>query len=553
VRAAAIRLWSRLGATGALLLVVLALALVLRLDGIGWGLPYSFINADESTVVPKAFAAARGHLNPQFFFYPSLYFYLLGALYVVASPALWLLGHGNPLGMGSYVVDPGPYFLLGRLLSAAFGTVSVYLVYRLGRTAYGRPAGLLAALFLAVTPLHVAYSHMAVTDVTATALSLLALLFLLEAAQGRGRRWLVAGAVAAGLATSTKYNLGMLVLPATIAAVYACRGEAKVRVAAGARAVLLWPRLIVARVYAPMLVAFVAASPFVILDARHFAHDFLRQSVIMDRGWLGFENIGNGFWYNLEVNLGGTLGVVLLALAVLGLAWALWRRTALDFLLAPYVMVYFAYISTWKELADRYLLPIVPLLILLAVRSSLEVVVLRPSARRLVAPVVGVVLLVGLLAPLSDSVRWNHDLSGADVRTRAKTWVEGNVPPGSTIAAENYGPPLVRVADHGYYLAAARITPAYHLVKLKLPGPGVPDKRRDLRWLRTRGVDYVIVSSSVYDRVFAAAGRYPELVAFYRRLARQGELLTTLKPRPGERGPVLKVYRLVPRALVRLG
>ena len=50
------------------------------------------------------------------------------------------------------------------------GTASVYLVYRLGRVAFGRPAGLLAALFLAVAPLHVAYSHMAVTDVTAVAL-----------------------------------------------------------------------------------------------------------------------------------------------------------------------------------------------------------------------------------------------------------------------------------------------------------------------------------------------------------------------------------------------
>jgi hypothetical protein len=552
MRAVAARLWNHVGVSGALILAVLALALVLRLDGIAWGLPYSYVNADESTVVPKAFAAARGHLNPQFFFYPSLYFYLLGALYLVASPFLWLVRHGNPLAMGSYVVDPGPYLLLGRLLSAAFGTASVYLVYRLGRAAYGRPAGLLAALFLAVTPLHVAYSHMAVTDVTATALSLLALVLLLEAAQGR-RRWLVAGAVAAGLATSTKYNLGMLVLPASVAAVYACRGEVASRVAAGARAVTLWPRLLVARVYAPMFVAFLVASPFVILDAGHFLHDFLRQNVIMDRGWLGFENTGNGFWYNLQVNLGGTLGVVLLVLAVLGLAWALWRRTPLDLILTPYVLVYFVYISTWKELADRYLLPIVPLLILLAVRGSLEVAVSRPAAKRLVAPVVAVLLVVALVGPLANSVHFDGGLSGVDVRTRAKMWVEDHVPPGSRIAAESYGPPLVRVADHKYYRVAGRATPAYHLVRLKLPGPGVVDRTRDISWLRARRVGYVIVSSGVWDRVFAAAGRYPKVVAFYRLLARECELLTTLKPGPGERGPVLKVYRLVPRSHVPLG
>jgi hypothetical protein len=57
-------------------------------------------------------------------------------------------------------------------------------------------------------------------------------------------------------------------------------------------------------------------------------------------------------------------------------------------------------------------------------------------------------------------------------------------------------------------------------------------------------VDYVIVSSMVYDRVFAAADHYPDVVTFYRRLGEVGELVKVFTPGPGERGPVLKVYRL---------
>ena len=97
----------------------------------------------------------------------------------------------------------------------------------------------------------------------------------------------------------------MLVLPATVAAVYACRDEAAAACAAGGRAALVWLRLLVLRVYLPMLVAFVVASPFVVLDAPHFLSDFRRQSQIMDRGWLGFEHVGNGFWYNVTPNLDG--------------------------------------------------------------------------------------------------------------------------------------------------------------------------------------------------------------------------------------------------------
>ena len=534
----------RPGVAGALLVAVLVLALALRLKGVGWGLPFSFVNADESVVVPKAFGVARGGLNPQFFYYPSLFFYLAGGVYLLAAPFLWAVQQANPLTMGSFVVDPGPYFLLARLLSAAAGAASVYLLYRIGREAFGRPAGLVAALFLAVAPLHVAYSHMAVTDVTATALSLLALLLLLQAARGGGRRRRIAGAVAAGLATSTKYNLGALVLPATIAAVYVCRGEVGRRAAAGGRAALLWPRLLLARVYAPMLLAFLAGSPFVVLDPGHFLSDFLRQNRIMDRGWLGFERVGNGFWYNIEVNLGGTLGVVLVVLAIAGLAWALWRHTTVDLLLAPYALAYFVYISTWKELADRYLLPILPLLLLLAVRLCLELIDLRPATRRVAAPAVALVLAAALVAPLAGAIAFDRELSGVDVRIRAKAWIERHLPAGSIIASEHYGPPLVSVRYEQYYRGAGLGTPAYRILRLKLPAPGVPNRSHSFGWLRRKDVDYVIVSSKVYDRVLAAAGSYPKIAAFYRSLDEGAELVEVFTPGPGERGPLLKLYRL---------
>jgi 4-amino-4-deoxy-L-arabinose transferase-like glycosyltransferase len=567
----------RLGVAGVLLAAILVLALALRLKGIAYGLPYSFVNSDESMVVPRAFHVAQGHLNPQFFFYPSLYFYLTGALYLLATPVWWALGHGDFLRQTSFVVHQGPYFLLGRLLSVAMGTASVYLVYRIGRDAFGRPAGLIAALLLAAAPLAVAYSHMAVTDMTAVAFSLLALALLLRAARPAGgappvapltggddpaaarpadreappvarrhaARWLVAGAVAAGLATSTKYNLGVLVLPATVAAVFAFRAEAAARVAAGGRIALVWLRLLVVRLYLPMAAAFILASPFIVLDAPHFLRDFRRQSQIMNRGWLGFEHAGNGFWFNVTPNLTGAIGVVLVVLGAAGLGWALWRRTRFDLMVAPYVIVYFVYVSTWKELADRYLLPIVPLLLLLAARLCVEAVMLmRPRARRFAVPVAAVVLAVAFVLPLSSSVAFVRDLSGKDTRQVAREWIQQHVPAGSLIALENYGPPLVQENALGHYRAAGLDPVAYRVVRLTLPAPGTPDRSRDLARLRRQHVRYVVVSSRIYDRVLAAPEVYPTAVAFYEQLAAQAQLVKEFRPGPGERGPVLKLYRL---------
>ena len=216
------------------------------------------------------------------------------------------------------------------------------------------------------------------------------------------------------------------------------------RAAAGGRAGLVWLRVLALRVYLPMAVAFVVASPFVVLDAPRFIRDFRRQSQIMDRGWLGFEHVGNGFWYNVTPNLTGAVGVVLVVLAAAGLVWALWRRTPLDLLLAPYVIVYFVYIGTWKELADRYLLPIVPLLLLLAVRLCVELGPRWPRAAASRSP-----------RPSSCSRspscrRWRRrwrstaTLSGRDTREVAREWIQQHIPAGSLIAEENYGPPLVR-------------------------------------------------------------------------------------------------------------
>ena len=139
-------------------------------------------------------------------------FYLIGTVTWVVSK-FWGPHGATLISPVTFVTNPTPYYLIGRDVVAACGVASVYLVYRLGREAFSRPVGLLAALFVAVEPLHVRYSHVAVTDVPATMFGLLALLLFLRAARLRSARTLLFGALAAGLATGTKYNLGMLVVP----------------------------------------------------------------------------------------------------------------------------------------------------------------------------------------------------------------------------------------------------------------------------------------------------------------------------------------------------
>ena len=531
-----------IGWAGLVVLAILVLAACLRLKGLSWGLPYAYQDPDEKVVLLGAFRIARGHLNPEFFYYPSMLFTMIGSVTWLVSK--FYFPHGATLiSPVTFITNPTPYYLIGRAVVAACGVTSVYLVYHLGKEAFSRPVGLLAALFLAVEPLHVRYSHLAVTDVPATMFGLLALLLFLRASRLRDPRTLLLGALAAGLATGTKYNLGLLVVPGVIACwhVYRDRPVAHRGRALAARSLR--------RVAAPMLLAFVLSTPFAVLDPRHFLGDFYRQNQIVANGWLGFEKVHDGYWYNLSVNLVGSLGVVLLALCLAGVVLALVKRTRADLILVPYVVAYYLYVSSWHELMDRYLLPIVPLLIVLAVRACLALASVPVVRRRGVVVAVAAALLLGaIVLPARASINYSRSLSGTDVRTVAKVWIERHLPATAVIAMEPYGPPLVRRFDLRFYTAASLSTPSYRIYPLPLPLPGAGDPQARLRFLVAHGVDYVVLSSEVDSRVLAARATYPAQVAFYEALGRHGRLIARFSPRPGEQGPVITVYRL-PRSL----
>lgn len=206
------------------LAALLALALVLRLWGIGFGLPHLEARPDELEVVGRAIRLLSGDLNPHFFHYPSLYFYTLGLLYALWGAASMVLGGSWAELLREAAVDPGGFILVGRYVSAIAGVATVCVVYRIGKRVQGAPAGLMAAGFMAVAHLHVRDSHFATTDVTLTLFLAAAVLHLIDVAeQGTLRSYIWAGAFT-GLAVSTKY-VG-LVLPGVLLFAHAMRHSA---------------------------------------------------------------------------------------------------------------------------------------------------------------------------------------------------------------------------------------------------------------------------------------------------------------------------------------
>lgn len=116
------------------------------------------------------------------------------------SPALF------PSLVGLFFAVFGCRDIVAIAVSAAAGSLTVGLVYWLGRLWLGKSEGVLAALFLAGCEYHLMFSRMALTDATFTLLFWAALGALWKAVESGRRSWAWAGGLLTGLCWNTKYH-----------------------------------------------------------------------------------------------------------------------------------------------------------------------------------------------------------------------------------------------------------------------------------------------------------------------------------------------------------
>jgi len=198
-------------------------------------------------------------------------------------------------------------------------------------------------------------------------------------------------------------------------------------------------------------------------------------------------------------------------ISIIGLILALRRRSRTDLILAVFVLVYLADLLTIRAHFDRYVLPLVPVLGVLAGRM------------RVAVPLALVLLVVPLVWSIGDARR----LTRTDTRGAALPLIEQVLPAGARIAVDPSGPPLPR-----------------RVLDLQLPGPGRPtDPNRDLARLRASGVGYVLVTGAVTDRVLRARSDYPLESRFYEALGRLHPLVD-VEPGHDLTGPWVRLYRI---------
>ena len=135
----------------------------LRLFPIWFGLPYSGARPDEETALGQSVNILKGDLNPRFFHWPSLTFYAFAGIFRIM---IWIRAMLPVESEISYT----EYLLVARAFVALCGTLTIVVLFKLGRRVANQTTGLIAAFLLAVAILHVRDSHFAMTDVLTTLL-----------------------------------------------------------------------------------------------------------------------------------------------------------------------------------------------------------------------------------------------------------------------------------------------------------------------------------------------------------------------------------------------
>jgi 4-amino-4-deoxy-L-arabinose transferase-like glycosyltransferase len=346
--------------------VTLAVALVggavLRL----WRINSAGFNSDEAVYAGQAAALAGdpelSRFFPIFRAHPMLFQFLLSIMYRI---------HFGDMA--------------ARILIVAIGLTTIYVVYKLGAFLYGRPAGAIAALLIAVMPYHVIVTRQVLLDGPLTLCTTLTLYLVARFAHSQRPIYLYATAASLGLVFLAKET--GFVLVAAVYAFFALTPQIRIRI----RDLIL-----------SALVMVIPIAVYPLSTALAGRSDTAKGYLV----WQLFRR-SNHTWSFFPTVVPPAIGPLVLIAAVAGL-WLLrrersWRET----LLIAWILVPCLVFQLWPVKGFQYLLPIAPAIAVLAGRALSKWPTIVPSPHRAGSATLRVVL-VALVALSLTVATWDR-------------------------------------------------------------------------------------------------------------------------------------------------
>lgn len=410
-----------------------------------------------------------------------------------------MLQVARALNRVAQIAEPEKLIVLCRAISAFFGVVVVLLTYFLARKIFAKRYALFAALAVAVSPIMVVHAHYFKEDLIFTACSLFSVLCFLKFLEHRTLAWNTGWGLATGLAFSAQYKaviLGALYLsyPFIVGKVdkrwfYKCIG--------------------IGLGFAGLV--FIAVNFSIFLHPEKFLEGVNHEAGHLIRGHrLKIYAFPHGFSFHLFQSIVPGISWGLTLTALIGLAYTVrkWKSTSDTEKIFFFYAVFFYFFQEAVHLKPypdfmRYMIPLTPFLMIFSCRAiplieSWLMACLRISSeRKLTVPI----MAMFILWPFYESCSLDYYLT-RDTRLKVEQWAESS----------------------GKKVLFGRYTNTQ-----KLNGDFRTILDVDISALKKSGVEYLCVSSFVYERYFMGAkmsGQHPKVYQLHEKYVRLFSLPT---------------------------
>ncbi|MBN2071945.1 MAG: glycosyltransferase family 39 protein [Candidatus Krumholzibacteriota bacterium] len=540
------------------LFIVLISGTVFRFLGLGWALPEIY---EEATPLIKAWemwgwgTGRTPDLNPHFFNYPGLMIYLHFAVQGILFLSMKISGIISSTAhfQAAYIIDKTLFYYAGRAVGALFGVATIAAVFHAGRILAGRTAGIISAILLALNTFHISKSQLIEVDIPLTFFITASLILMTRLLKSDSFRVRIITGIFTGLAISTKYTAALLFIPllAVHAAAFFDKSEDRAAIGSKHQSVSSIIRSLLL-VSATAIAVFIITSPYTVLDWPEFWKDISLERQHMQSGHFGLESTSSLRFY--AGSLPGLLpGWPLLFLSISAIFYFAVRiRDKNSIIFASFALPYLLVISSWSMKADRYLLPVLPLLLIFASAAIAGTYRYIFTARlsRLIRFSTLSVLSFLIAFPIAASCPEHIQKYRPDNRTIAKEWIRENIPSGSFIVTEAYGPEFIKPQviaaqpEKVRKMILERIGGRVDYALLPIPMfQSVSERSESFYDLSLyRMADIIITSSSVCSRYMKDPARYSKQNAFYVALARDYDIVFK-SAEDASSGPVLTIFR----------
>lgn len=499
-----------------LLLLIIGVGAFVRFYGIDSQMPY-LSHPDEPIYVEISRTIFQtGDLNPHFFKYPSLFFYIRTLAYIPFYYAGKLTGvfHAPQdlegiinLTMGVSKAQTPSLIIFDRTITVLFGLGAIVLVFLLSSRMFkNKYFALIPALFLALFRSNLYLDKAIAPDTFLLFFLLLTSYFTLCLYENNTRKNYILAGLFAGLTISIKYNGGLILLPIIIAHILLDKKKFLKNI----------------NIYISLLMAgfgFVLTSPFALIDFNTFIKDFYFEMMHYSKiGHIGME--GNTLRYYSSY-LYKYVGMIIISLASLQILKGIWNFSHKLIIFSSFPVFYFIMVSRIPVRNERTIFLIVPYILILAVGFISDMRYAKNIVLKKWAVYAGLLLLlVPFYHYANAAIYVSKNYYYSETHDQVRDWINANIPQGSKIALESYAP----------FVSPEK----YNVLGVKQ----MIDK--DLSWYRQQGYDYLIFSELMYSRFLENPNRYKAEYEKYRQFFIELEKVIFFE----KRARSIKIYKV---------